>query len=80
MYLLFNGLFLFFTLKNGGSTGFLYMTFFWGIAVMNHYFKVFGSAINRESHDDYGEYVDDHFSEPFEEKRKKPKWRNKDLV
>lgn len=80
MFLIFNAVFFFLSMKNGGHSSFIYVTFFWGIAVANHYFKVFGNRGYQEPYDDFMGDLDDSISESFSEKRKKPRWRDKDLV
>ncbi len=79
-FLIFNAIMLFFAVKNGGNMSFMYMTFFWGIAVANHYFKVFGHKGYQEPYDDFMDDLDDTISEPFIERKRKPRWRDKDLV
>lgn len=83
MFLIFNAVLLFFSVKNGGNMSFMYMTFFWGIAVANHYFKVFGQSAYRAPLDDSVEDADyflDDMDRPLSRKSEKPRWRDKDLV
>jgi hypothetical protein len=80
IYLIVNAILLFSAVKNGGDMSFMYVTFFWGIAVVNHYFKVFGNKAYQEPYDDFMDDLNNSISEPFKEKKKKPRWRDKDLV
>lgn len=80
-YLVVNALLLFFSLKNGGNFHFMYVTFFWGIGLLSHYSKVFGNRwMDQDRHRFDYEAEDDEIIEPLEEKRKDPRWKNRDLV
>ncbi len=79
-FLIVNGLLYFFAIKNGGNFHFMYLSFFWGIGILNHYSKVFGQRNHRMDELDYLEEEDFEIVESIKEKRKAPRWRDKDLV
>ncbi len=80
IYLVVNGLLLFFALKNGGDFNFYWVTFFWGIGLLSHYSKVFGKGLCGQSTDRYSDWEDVDLKEPFEEKKEKPNYKDRDLV
>ena len=79
-FLIINGLLYFFAMKNGGNYHFMFMTFFWGIGILNHYSKVFGQNNGNNYRDDFHEEDELDIVESFKEKRRMPRWKDKDLV